>query len=42
MEAITTGEGENNKVLEEVRSGYMLFDQVLRAAQVIVGKSTTS
>jgi molecular chaperone GrpE len=39
MEAITTQEGENNKVLEEVRSGYMLFDQILRPAQVIVGKS---
>jgi len=42
MEAITAQEGENNKVLEEVRSGYMLFDQVLRPAQVIVGKSATS
>ena len=42
MEAITTQEGENNKVLEEVRSGYMLFETVLRPAQVIVGKSTTS
>ena len=39
MEAITTQEGEDGKVLEEVRSGYMLFDQVLRPAQVIVGKS---
>jgi molecular chaperone GrpE len=39
MEAITTQEGENNKVLEEVRSGYMLFETVLRPAQVIVGKS---
>src|ERR1035437_5555783 len=42
MEAITTQEGEDNKVLEEVRSGYMLFETVLRPAQVIVGKSTTS
>jgi len=39
MEAITTQEGEDGKVLEEVRSGYMLFDSVLRPAQVIVGKS---
>jgi molecular chaperone GrpE len=39
MEAITTQEGEDNKVLEEVRSGYMLFETVLRPAQVIVGKS---
>ena len=42
MEAITTQEGEDNKVIEEVRAGYMLFDQVLRPAQVIVGKSATS
>jgi molecular chaperone GrpE len=39
MEAITTQEGEEGKVLEEVRTGYMLFDQILRPAQVIVGKS---
>jgi molecular chaperone GrpE len=39
MEAIATKEGENGKVIEEVRSGYMLFDSVLRPAQVIVGKS---
>ena len=42
MEAITTQEGEEGKVLEEVRAGYMLFDQILRPAQVIVGKSATS
>jgi molecular chaperone GrpE len=42
MEAITTQEGEDGKVLEEVRAGYMLYDQVLRPAQVIVGKSATS
>jgi molecular chaperone GrpE (heat shock protein) len=39
MEAITTQQGEDNKVLEEVRTGYMLYDVVLRPAQVIVGKS---
>ena len=39
MEAITTGQGEDGKVLEEVRIGYMLFDQILRPAQVILGKS---
>ncbi|MGA2967996.1 MAG: nucleotide exchange factor GrpE [Candidatus Levyibacteriota bacterium] len=38
MEAITTQEGEEGKVLEEVRSGYMLYDSVLRPAQVIVGQ----
>lgn len=39
MEAITTQEGEDGKVLEEVRNGYMLFEAILRPAQVIVGKS---
>jgi molecular chaperone GrpE len=38
MEAITTQEGEDGKVLEEVRTGYMLYDSVLRPAQVIVGQ----
>jgi len=38
MEAIGTAEGEDGKVVEEVRAGYMLFDSVLRPAQVIVGK----
>ena len=42
MEAITTQEGEEGKILEEVRAGYMLYDSVLRPAQVIVGKSATS
>jgi molecular chaperone GrpE len=39
MEAITTQVGEDGKVLEEVRAGYMLYETVLRPAQVIVGKS---
>jgi molecular chaperone GrpE len=39
MEAIGTQIGENGKVLEEVRAGYMLFETILRPAQVIVGKS---
>lgn len=38
MEVVATVEGESNKVMEEVRSGYTLFDQVLRPAQVVVGK----
>lgn len=42
MEAIGTTDGEEGKVIEEARAGYMLFDQVLRPAQVIVGKSATS
>lgn len=40
MEAITTAEGEEGKVVEEVRAGFMLFDKLLRAAQVIVGAAT--
>jgi molecular chaperone GrpE len=38
MEAVSTVGGENGKVVEELRSGYTLFNQVLRPAQVIVGK----
>ena len=41
MEAIGTGQGEDGKVIEEVRAGYMLFDSVLRPAQVIVGQKST-
>ncbi len=37
MEAVSTAEGEDGKIIEEVRSGYTLFDQVLRPAQVVVG-----
>ncbi|HSA83862.1 MAG TPA: nucleotide exchange factor GrpE [Patescibacteria group bacterium] len=40
MEAITVAEGEEGKVLEELRAGYMLYDKVLRAAQVQVGKES--
>lgn len=39
MEAVTTKEGEEGKVVEEVRAGYTLNGQVLRPSQVIVGKS---
>ena len=39
MEAVGTAEGEENKVVEEIRAGYTLFETVLRPAQVIVGKS---
>jgi molecular chaperone GrpE len=39
MEAVTTQAGEEGKILEEVRSGYMLYDSILRPAQVIVGKN---
>lgn len=37
MEAVTTGVGEEQKVIEEVRPGYLLHDRLLRPAQVIVG-----
>lgn len=39
MECVVTEDGEENKVIEELRAGYMLYDKVLRAAQVKVGKS---
>ena len=38
MEAVDTGEGEENKVIEEVRPGFMLNGKVIRPAQVKVGK----
>jgi len=38
MEAVHTTTGEEGKVAEEVRAGYTLFGQVLRPAQVAVGK----
>lgn len=37
MEGIQTVEGEEGKAAEEVRAGYMLYDKVLRPAQVKVG-----
>jgi molecular chaperone GrpE len=40
MECVTTQAGEENKVVTEVRSGYMLNGKILRPAQVIVGKET--
>lgn len=38
MECITTEPGEENKVLEEIRAGFIIYDKVLRPAQVKVGK----
>lgn len=38
MEAVSTAPGKEGKVVEEVRIGYTLFGQVLRPAQVVVGK----
>ena len=38
MECVDTLEGEADKVLEEFRTGYTLHGQLLRSAQVRVGK----
>ena len=40
MEAVSTKQGEEGKVLEELRTGYTIYDSVLRPAQVIVGKQS--
>lgn len=40
MEAIATDEGEEGKVLEELRIGFIMNDRLLRAAQVKVGKAS--
>lgn len=37
MEAVGTQPGDEGKVLEEARAGYLLNDKLLRPAQVIVG-----
>jgi molecular chaperone GrpE len=39
MEAVTTRDGEEGRVVEEVRAGYTLNGAVLRPSQVIVGKN---
>ncbi len=38
MECVSIEDGEENKVLEEVRTGYMIYDKILRPAHVKVGK----
>ena len=38
MECVGVIAGEENKVLEEVRSGFIINDRVLRPAQVVVGR----
>jgi len=40
MECVATVEGEEGKVIEELKPGYLLNDSVLRPAQVSVGKSS--
>jgi molecular chaperone GrpE len=39
MEAVATIKGEVGKVVEEVRTGYTLFDIILRPSQVVVGSN---
>jgi len=39
MEAVHTADGEEGKVVEELRAGYTLYGQVLRPAQVVVGSA---
>ena len=39
MECVVIEKGKEGKVLAEVRAGYMLFDKLLRAAQVKVGSA---
>lgn len=39
MEAISTTEGDEGKVVEEVKTGYTLNGDVIRAAQVVVGSA---
>lgn len=40
MEAVATEEGAEDKVLEELRPGFMLNGKLIRPAQVKVGKKT--
>lgn len=39
MEVVDVVEGTDDKVVEEVRAGFMIYDKLLRPAQVKVGKS---
>ena len=39
MEAVSTTNGEDGQVVEELRAGYTLNDSVLRPAQVVVGSA---
>ncbi len=42
MEVVVTIDGEDGKVLEEVRSGFMIYDRLLRPSQVKVGRKEES
>jgi len=39
MECVHVADGNEGKVVEEIKAGYTLYDKILRPAQVIVGKS---
>jgi molecular chaperone GrpE len=41
MEALATAAGEENKVLEELRPGYVLNGKLVRPAQVKVGQASS-
>lgn len=38
MECVTTEAGQKNKVINEIRAGFMQYERVLRPAQVTVGQ----
>lgn len=40
MEVVSTAEGDDGKVLEELRPGYTLNGKLVRPAQVVVGKQS--
>lgn len=42
MEAVSIEEGEDGKVLEELRSGFTLYGKLIRPAQVKVGKANNA
>jgi len=42
MEAIQVVDGEEGKVIEEIRAGFMLHDKLLRAAEVTVGRKANN
>lgn len=40
MECVSVQEGEDNRVIEEARTGFTINNEVIRPAQVVVGKAT--
>lgn len=42
MEVVVTVDGDEGKVVDEVRAGFMIYDKLLRPAQVRVGKKIES